>query len=124
MIGMQKLAVLHAELKIGLSGSKYSPVLCLPARAAVPDCWGCENCDCGTRRYTRLRGMQKLLAPHAELKAGLSGSKCSPVLCLPSAAGQAHTFPFPAARLLPALSPYHNIVRGYGGCAHMITNRP
>ena len=112
MIGMQKLAVLHAELKIGLSGSKYSPVLCLPARAAVPDCWGCENCDCGTRRYTRLRGMRKLLAPHAKLKAVLSVSACSPILCPPP------------ARLLPALSPYHNIVRGYGGRAPMITNRP
>jgi len=36
MIGMQKLAVLHAELKIGLSGSKCSPVLCLPIARAFP----------------------------------------------------------------------------------------
>ena len=59
----------------------------------------------GARR-TRLPGMGKMPFPHAALKAGLSESKCSPILC-------------PRPRFLSAQSHYDNSNGVWGLCPHV-----
>lgn len=56
--GWQKLAIPHAVLEAGLSGSTCSPMLCLPLF------------------YTRMAGMPNLLVPPAPPEAS-QGSECS-----------------------------------------------
>jgi len=100
---MQKLAVLHAGLEISLSGSTCSLMLCLP------DCWECEICHSCTRS-------RQSVSPPAHAR-----SSCAyPIAGTAKSIITARCFQPVKANAFP----YFSQVRGYGGCAPMITQSP